>query len=148
MNRDKMVNSFLLPVFVKISVRILKSFPNNLEYCFTVIPESWEFYADKYKDFPWFMDLVENVTCFETFKLSPEYQRQKYKSRLISKWVTSAPYNLQSDILSVYYKALAYSTTVSGSGSNQKFIEASSLNKDDFKVYSVKDNFNIKEGKN
>ena len=29
----KMGDSFLLPVFVKISVRILKSFPNNLEYC-------------------------------------------------------------------------------------------------------------------
>lgn len=27
----KMIDSFLIPVFVKISVRILKSFPNNLE---------------------------------------------------------------------------------------------------------------------
>ena len=60
----KMVDSFLLPVFVKISVRILKAFPNNLEYCFTVIPESLEFYSDKYKDFPWFIDLMENVNRF------------------------------------------------------------------------------------
>ena len=45
--------------------------------------------------------------------------------------------------ISVYYKALAYSTTVSGRGSNQKFIEASSLNKGDFKVYPVKDYFNL-----
>ena len=139
----KMVDSFLLPVFVKISVRILKSFPSNLEYCFTVIPESFEFYCDKYKDFPWFMDLVENVNRFEAFKRTPEYERQKYESRLISKWVTSTPYNLQSDILSVYYKALAYSTTLSGRGSNQKFIEASSLKKTDFKVYLVKDALNI-----
>lgn len=29
----KMIDSFLIPVFVKISVRILKLFPNNLEYC-------------------------------------------------------------------------------------------------------------------
>ena len=139
----KMVDSFLLPVFVKISVRILKSFPSNLEYCFTVIPESFEFYADKYKDLPWFMDLVENVTRFEEFKLTPEYEHQKYESRMVSKWVSSTPYNLQSDILSVYYKALAYSTTVSGRGSNQKFIEASSLKKGDFKVYSVKDALGI-----
>ena len=104
---DKMIDSFLLPVFVKISVRILKSFPSNLEYCFTVIPESSEFYTDKYKDFSWFMDLVDNVTRFEEFKLTPEYDRQKYGSKLISKWVPSTPYNLQSDILSVYYKALA-----------------------------------------
>ena len=138
-----MIDSYLLPIFVKISVRILKSFPNQLEYCFTVIPESFEFYADKYKYFPWFMDLVDNVTRFEEFKSTPEYERQKYESKLISKWVTSTPYNLQSDILSVYYKALAYSTKVSGRGSNQKFIEASSLNKDDFKVYSVKDALNI-----
>lgn len=123
----KMVDSFLLPVFVKISVRILKAFPSNLEYCFTVIPESYDYYMDKYKDFPWFMDLVENVTRFEAFKLTPEYERQKYESKMISKWVASTSYNLQSDILSVYYKALAYSTTVSGRGSNQKFIEASSL---------------------
>jgi len=52
-------------------------------------------------------------------------------------------YNLQSDILSVYYKALASSTTVNGRRSNQKFIEASSLKKDDFKVYSVKDALRI-----
>ena len=139
----KMVDSFLLPVFVKISVRILKAFPSSLEYCFTVIPESFEYYCDKYKDFPWFMDLVENVNRFEAFKRTPEYERQKYESRLISKWITSTPYNLQSDILSVYYKALAYSTTVSGRGSSQKFIEASSLKKDNFKVYLVKDYFNL-----
>ena len=98
----KMLDSFLLPVFVKISVRILKSFPSNLEYQFTVIPEAFEFYCDKYKDLPWFMDLVENVTRFEEFKLTPEYERQKYESRLISKWVSATAYNLQSDILSVY----------------------------------------------
>ena len=62
---------------------------------------------------------------------------------MVSKWISSTPYNLQSDILSVYFKALAYSTTVSGRGSNQKFIEASSLKKDNFKVYSVKDYFNL-----
>jgi len=139
----KMVDSYLLPVFVKISVRILKGFPSNLEYCFTIIPESLEFYTAKYKDFPWFMDLVDNVTRFEAFKLTPEYERQKYESTMVSKWVPSTPYNVQSDVLSVYYKALAYSTTVSGRGSNQKFIEASSLKKYDFKVYSVKDVFNI-----
>ena len=97
---------------------------NNLEYCFTVIPESFEFYCDKYKYFPWFMDLVENVNRFEEFKSTPKYEHQKYESRLISRWVTSTPYNLQSDILSVYYKALNYSTTVNGRESNQKFIEA------------------------
>lgn len=53
------------------------------------------------------------------------------------RWPAFEAGNLKSDILSVYYKALAYSTTVSGRGSNQKFIEASSLNNDDFKVYSV-----------
>ena len=40
-----------------------------------VIPKSFKFYADKYKDFPWFMDLVDNVTRFEEFKLTPEYER-------------------------------------------------------------------------
>lgn len=61
----KMMDSYLLPVFVKTSVRILKSFTTNLEYCFTIISEFFEFYYDKYKDFPWFMDLVDNVTRFE-----------------------------------------------------------------------------------
>ena len=89
------------------------------------------------------MDLVDNVTRFEEFKLTPEYDRQKYGSKLISKWIPSTPYNLQSDVLAVYYKALAYSTTVNGDESNQKFIEASSLEKDNFKVYSVKDYLNI-----
>ena len=49
------------------------------------------------------MDLVNNVTRFEEFRLTPEYDRQKYGSKLISKWVPSTPYNLQSDILAVYY---------------------------------------------
>lgn len=89
------------------------------------------------------MELVENVTRFEEFKLTPEYERQKDESRMVSKWISSTRYNLQSDILSIYYKALAYSTTVTGRGSNQKFIEASSFKKDDFKVYPVKDYFNL-----
>ena len=72
-----MVDSFLLPVFVKILVKILKAFPNNLEYCFT------------------------------------------------------------------YSKVLAYSTMVRDRGSNQKFIEASSLKNDNFKVYLIKDALNI-----
>ena len=75
------------------------------------------------------MKLVENVSCFEAFKLSSEYKRQKYESRMLSKWVAITPYNLQSDILSVYDKALAYSMTVR---SNQLFLEASSLRKNDF----------------
>lgn len=89
------------------------------------------------------MDLIDNVTRFEEFKSTPECECQKYESRLISKWVLSTLYNLQSDILSVYYKALVYSTTVIGPGSNQKFIEASSLKKDDFKVYSVQNHCKI-----
>ena len=86
------------------------------------------------------MDLVDNVTRFEEFKLTPEYDHQKYGSKLISKWVPSILYNLQSDILAVYYEALAYSTTVNG---DEKFIEASSLEKNNFKVYLVKDYLNI-----
>lgn len=117
-----MIDLFSLLVFINISVSILKSFPNNLEYCFTFIPESFDFYKDKYKDFPWFMDLVDNVTCFEEFKLTPEYERQRYESKLISKWISSTSYNLQSDILAVYYKALAYSTTLNGDKSNQKLV--------------------------
>ena len=81
----KMLDSFLLSIFVKISVRILRSFLSNLEYCFRVIPESFEFYCDKYKNFPWFMELVENVTRFEEFKSISEYER--YESRMVSKWV-------------------------------------------------------------
>jgi len=134
----EMVDSFLLPVFVKISVRILKAFPNNLEYRFTVIPERLEFYSTKYKNFSWFTELVENVNRFEEFKLTTEY---KNNSRMVSDWVPSTPYNLQSDILSVYYKALAYSTTINESEISQKYIEASSLslNNDGLKIYSVKD---------
>lgn len=65
----------------------------------------------------------------------------------MSKGVTSTPYNLQLDILSVYDKALDYSITHSGRISNQKFIEASSQNNSSFKVYFVKDYFNIKKYK-
>lgn len=53
---------------------------------------------------------------------------------MVSKWITTSPYNLQFDILSVYYKALVYSTTVKG---NESFIEVSSMN--DFKVHSIKE---------
>lgn len=47
---------------------------------------------------------------------------------MVSKSVSTTPYNLQSDILSIYSKALAYSTTITGRNSNQVFIEASSIN--------------------
>lgn len=71
------------------------------------------------------MELVENVSRFEEFKLTAKYERQKDGSKMVSKWVSSTTNNLQSDILSICYKALTDSTTVSGSDSNQKFIEAS-----------------------
>ena len=37
------------------------------------------------------MGLVNNVTRFEEFKLTPEYERQQYGSKLISKWVPGTP---------------------------------------------------------
>lgn len=86
---------------------------------------------------------MENVKRFEEFRLTPKYECQKYESRMISKWIATTPYNLQSDVLSVYHKALAYSTTVR---SSQSFIEASLLNNSSFKVYSVKNYFNIRKG--
>lgn len=57
---------------------------------------------------------------------------------MVSKWTPTSPYNLQSDILSVYYKTLVYSTTVK---SNESFIEGSSMN--NFKVDSIKEEFKI-----
>ena len=47
------------------------------------------------------MNLVENITLFEEFQLTLEYDRQKYESRMVSKWILSTPYNLQSDVLLV-----------------------------------------------
>ena len=58
---------------------------------------------------------------------------------MVSKWVATTPYNLQSEILSVYFKALAYSTTVI---SDLSFIKVLSLNNHNFKVYSVQKHFN------
>lgn len=121
-----MIDSFLLPVYIKISVRIIKLFPNTLKYYFTIIPESFEFYSEKYKNFSWFDELIDNVKYFEEFKPTPEYNLQP---KIVSKWIITSLYNLQSDILSVYYKALVYSTTMK---SNESFIEASSRN--DFKL--------------
>jgi len=121
-----MIDSFLLPVYIKISVRIIKLFPNNLEYYFTIIPESFEFYSEKYKNFSWFDELIDNVKYFEEFKPTPEYNLQP---KIVSELIITSLYNLQSDILSVYYKALVYSTTMKN---NESFIEASSRN--DFKL--------------
>lgn len=49
-----MIDLVLLPVFVKISVKIIKLFSNHLESCFTVTHESFQFYSEKYKYFSGF----------------------------------------------------------------------------------------------
>ena len=71
-------------------IRIIKLFPNNLEYCFKVISESFEFYSEKYKDFSWFDKFMNNIKCFEEFKLTPEYDLQL---KMVSKLITTSPYN-------------------------------------------------------
>lgn len=40
----KMIDSFLILVFLKISLRILKPFTNNLKYYLIVISQSFDFY--------------------------------------------------------------------------------------------------------
>lgn len=49
------------------------------------------------------MILVDNVTRFEEFKSTPEYERQKYELRLVSKWLTRIPYNMLKIFCLVYY---------------------------------------------
>lgn len=85
------------------------------------------------------MKLAKSVTCFEEFKLSFRYKNQKYESKMLSKQVKITPCNLQSDVLTVYYKVLAYLITVQ---INQSFLETLSFN-NDFKVYFGKEYFNL-----
>ena len=60
----------------------------------------------------------------------------KLSSRLETKWISTSPYNLQSDIYQVYQKSLFHSVTVKGKNNSQMFIEASSFPNSKPKIYS------------
>ena len=93
--------TLLIPIYIEIKVRILKRFPNNLEYKFVVRLQTDEFIKNTFSKFDWFDELLENVLTFK--ELMSNY---KLSRRLETKWVSTSPYNLQSDIYQVYQKAL------------------------------------------
>jgi hypothetical protein len=126
-------DSLLIPIYMEIKVRILKRFPNNLEYKFTVRLQTDEFIKNRFSRFDWFDELLENVTIFKEFMNNYNY---KLSSRLETKWFSTSPYNLQSDIYQVYQKALFHSVTVKGKNNSQMFIEASSFPNSKPKIYS------------
>ena len=60
----------------------------------------------------------------------------KLSSRLETKWISTSPYDLQSDIYQVYQKALFHSVTVKRKNNYQMFIEASSFLNSKPRIYS------------
>ena len=124
--------SLLIPIYIEIKVRILKSFQNNLDYKFAVRLQTDNFIETTFSKFSWFNELLENVNSFKKLMSSRPY---KISERLETKWISTTPYQLQSDIFQVYQKALFHSSTVKGKNASQTFIEASSFPNSRCKVY-------------
>lgn len=117
-------DSLLIPIYIEIKVRILKRFPNNLDYKFVIRLQNDELIKKTFCNFSWFDELLENINIFKELMDNYDY---KLNRRLETKWISASPYNLQSDIYQVYQKALFHSVVINGKNSSQMFIEASSF---------------------
>lgn len=131
----KLLDTLLVPIYVEIKVRFMKENKANLEYKYVVKVQDEHNTEESFSQFEWFGELLENRAKYQSYILSDRYAQQKYQSKLESPWIATTPYNLQQDILTVYYKALAYSTTIA---SKDVYIEASSFNYPP-KSYTYKD---------
>lgn len=131
-----LIDSILIPIYVEIKVRIMKRFPNMLQYRFKVKLQDDQYIRSNFSQFPYYEELLENVRIYKEFKDSPAFKDQLYQSKMISEWVTGNPNNIQQDIKDVYAKALFHSALVAGSGTGHLMIEASSFKNSEPKVYS------------
>ena len=138
-------DSILIPIYIEIKVRILKRFPNNLEYKFVVKLQNDKFIKANFSRFDWFEELLENVNIFKELMNTDKY-KYELKNRLETRWISASPYDLQSDIFQVYQKALFHSVTVTGRNSSSMFIEASSFPNSIPKIYAY-DKQILTEGK-
>ena len=59
-------DSLLIPIYIEIKVRILKRFPNNLEYN-SLLLQTDEFIKNTFSTFDWFDELLENIKIFKEF---------------------------------------------------------------------------------
>ena len=130
--------SLLIPIFVETRVRIQKKHPNVLQYKFFIRPETMDFIIPNFGNLPWFSELMENLKAYQEFQKTNEAKSQFYKSKMESKWFSSTPVNVQSDIYDVYVKALHASTY--GNKDSHMYYEASSFNKMSVLKYSSKKN--------
>lgn len=131
-------DSLLIPIFVEIRVRVMKSTMRNiLQYRYIVRIAEQSYIKASFGNQPYYDQLIENVSMFEEFRKSDKWDELKYDKKLQTDWEFTSPHNLQKDIYNVYGQALDYSSTVTGSGSGQSYIETSSFRSVQPRHYNV-----------
>lgn len=118
----RLVDTFLVPIFIEINVRFVKQFPFNFDYRYKVRLQSDDYIEKNFKCFPWYESLKDQVLLYRSFSL---------KSDLKSDWRPITSRLVQEDIKAVHNKALRFASTMNFEGSNRFMVEASSF-------YSVK----------
>lgn len=126
-NNFKLIDSLLIPIYVEIKVRILKRYPNNLEYKYIIRPQDKEHCEMSFRDLPWYESLLENMDMYSEFINSDKYAEQKYQSRMDSGWISANANKVQQDVFSVYIKALHYTATMTFEGSGSYYSEATNF---------------------
>ena len=128
-------DSFLIPIYVEIRVRIFGNVRNILQYKFKVRLQDDEYIKASFSQLPYYDQILENCKRFNEFIKSERSQNQYYQARLESDWYSSTPQRVQSDIFNVYTKAVFHAHSLGEEQRAGKFIEASSFNKSDIDVY-------------
>ena len=131
-------DSFLIPIYVEIRVRIFGNVPNILQYKFKIRLQDDEYIKASFSQLPYYDQILENCKRFNEFMESERSQDQYYQSRLESDWYSSTPHRVQSDIFNVYTRAAFHAASLGEEGRVGRFIEASSFQRSKVEVYAYR----------
>lgn len=128
-------DSFLIPIYVEIKVRIFGNVPNILQYRFRVKLQDDQYIKASFSHLPYYDQILENCQKYKEFLNSDKADSQYYQSRLQSDWYSSTPNRVQSDIFNVYAKAAFHAASLGEEGRAGRFIEASSFHQSKVEVH-------------
>lgn len=123
---DELLDSLLIPIYVEIRVRFIKAFPYDFEYKYIIKPAKEIYYSKDFSKFSWYPELLENIEAYDKYEAELEGTSKSFKLRMSTDWIPGKQHTVQDDVNAVHRRALSYSTTLTGEGSQALFVEASS----------------------
>lgn len=121
-------DSVLIPVTVETTVRIIKKFPFNFQYRYSIRLQDSENIDRVFYDKSYYPELLENIRLYKEYIKSKNASPDSFVVN--SGWMAGSPGTVQQDILDVHTKALFYASAFQGDKEDARenyMIQASSF---------------------